>query len=806
MTDLDGDLPPNDESLAVQTLDSKTLEPPKTRLGPAWAIRNRIADMRRQDETRALRRDKIQRWIDGARPYSTKKLEKTGQSDRTNFNPREAEAMLEAAVAPYYSLVFRNPQYASLENSYGTNKQLQAKYSNSIARNYHRMLDEWDEHSYNMQLKFASMILFGIGITMYSDEENWQWATRKLREFLVPEKIPASTRKLPEASYFREISAVDLYKLIDNEDKAREMGWHPERVKAAIVKVAGQAMTSLAGTSIFGSQWNEEYTASLRRGDCCWNTDTAQIRLSGYFQKEFSGKISHCIFIDEPVPSSATTEQDEEFLLFKKVEQFDSFKQIVHAFFHDVGTGEWHSVRALGPKIRDLTVANAQLFCTMIDGAMKGSVFLFQAQDAVSEQVSQMIEIAGANIIPSGLKLEQNRIADSLEGPINVRREVQNTLQTTSAQYTARVSGENSEPTLGQAQLNFRNQQQLSESDADHYLKSLDGLLEETLRRALAMGVRCYKKHHPQDEPPEEYQDEVPSFPNDAEEGAYWLVRRCVMEDQVPIEALEWKWICNVKATRGAGGGSPAAVDISTRELISLLPTMDERSRRNALRQRVAFLMGANNVDEYYPPFDEADLPDDHAALATLENNALRTEGGEVLLTPLQDHVIHFKYHFADCGQDLQTLQTGQSKRNPVEVLVHLHQAGAHLMAHLNQIAGDETRKDVFEKMEAALIQLSKMTDQLQQQVMEAMKAQQQPQGPSPEMVAAIMKVQGDLAIKEKKAQGDMALKAEKQAATNRIKDVTSAFNMYLQNREAQQKQQLALQDAAQPEPNLRVA
>ena len=794
----DIDLPPNDESLAVQTLQVPSLEPPKTRLGPAWAIRNRIFEMRKKDRDRADRRDKIQRWIDGARPLSAAKLDKTGQRDRTNFNPREAEAMLETAIAPYYSMVFRNPQYASLECRYGNNKAMQAKWSTDIARGYHELLEGWDEHSYNMQLKFASMILFGVGITMYTDEENWQWQTRKLREFLVPDGIPASTKKLPEACYFRSISPVDLYKLIENEKSAKEMGWFPDRVKRTIVKVAGQALQNVNGQSLFGSDWNEEYTASLRRGDTCWNTEAAQLKLSGFFVKEFSGKISHCIFIDDPVPTAPGSTEDEHLMLFKKVEQFDSFKQICHIFFHDVGTGEWHSVRALGPKIRDLTVANAVLFCSMIDGAIKGSVYLFQAKDAGSEQVSQMIEIAGANIIPSGLELMQNRIADSLEGPINVRREVQNTLQTTSAQYLARISGENSEPTATQAQLNFRNQAQLSESQSDHYLKSLDPLHEETLRRALAMGVHCYKKHHPEDEPPEQYEDEELTFKNDAEEGAYWMVRYLVIDCQVPIEALEWKWICNVKATRGAGGGSPAAVDISTRELLTLLPTMDERSRRNALRQRAAFLMGQNNVDEYYPPFDEADFPDDNAALAVLENNALRQEDGEVLITPLQDHVIHFQYHFADCTQDLQALQSGQSKRNAVQVLVHLHQAGPHLRAHLNQIQGDKTRETQYEQMESAWIQLSKITDELQQQVMEQMKAQQQPQGPSPEMVAAMMKVQGELGLKKEKQEGEMALKAQKQASANHIKDVTSAFNMFLKNRESQQNQQIAAQESMQ--------
>lgn len=802
MTDT-SDLPPTDESLAVQTLQVPSLEPPETRVGPTWALRNRIQRLRTNDEVRAKRRDKIQAWVDGARPYDSQRLLDNGMGDRTNFNPREAEAMLEAASAPYFSLVFRNPLYCSISCSYGTNRQQQAEWSDKISRSGHQMLDEWDEFDYQMQLKFQHMILYGIGLPMFTDDENWQWQARKMSEFLVPDDIPSSIKKLPEGVYFRKISPVDLFKLIDNEKTATDMGWFPMKVKKAIVKVAPQSTKSLSG-SMFGAEWSEEWTASLRRGDVLWNDENAQIRLAGYLIKEFDGRITHCILIDDPLVAET---DDEDLLIFKKIGQFENFEQVVQPFFHDIGTGEWHSVHALGPKIRDLTIANARLFCTMIDGAMKGSVFLFQALDSTGEEVSQMIEIAGANIIPHTLSLQQNKIADSLEGPINVRREVQSTLQTTSAQYLARTSGENSEPTLGQAQLNFRNQQQLSEADTDRYLKRFDRLLKEMFRRALIMGVRCYKKHHPEDAPPED-EYEVPSFPNDAEEGAYWFVKRCV-DNNVPLDALDPKWICSVKATRGAGGGSPAAVDISTRELITLLPTMGERERRNALRQRVAFLMGQNNVDEYYPPFDQADMPDDNAALATLENNALRQEDGEVLITDLQDHVIHFTYHYADAVQDLQALQTGQSKRGPVQVLIHLHQAGPHMKAHLNQIEGDMTRKDQFDKMNAAWIQLSKATDQLQQQTEEALQAQQKQQAaqqpqPDPAMMAALVKVRGDLALKETKMKGDLALKAQKQQQMMRLKDLQSAADMSLKTREAQQ--QAALNVLAAPTQNREAA
>lgn len=794
------DLPPSDESLAVKTLDVPSLTPPETRVGKVWAIRERISEFRRLDRTRADRRNKIQRWFDGARPYSQAKLVSSGQGERTNFNPREADSMADAAKTPYYGLVFRNPQFASISCRYGTNKQRQAQWSASVSRSFHTMLEDWDEFDYNMQLKQWQMVIFGTGLPMFPDSENWQWQSRKMHEFLVPDDIPSSIKKLPEAVYFRKISPVDLFKLIDKEGAAKTMGWFPDRVKRAIVKVAPQAMGETTFGAQYGDDWNENYTASLRRGDVQWNAKTAQIKLSGHLIKEFDGRITHSILIDDPQPTS-TADEDVDLLLFQKIGQYECFEQVAQPFFHDIGTGEWHSVRALGPKIRDLTMANARLFCTMIDGAGKSAVFLLQAKDSSSEEISQLIEINGANVIPSGLELQQNRIGESLEGAMSVRHEIQSTLQTTSAQYVPRVSGENSEPTLGQAQLNFQNQQQLSSADADRYLKTLDRLYREMLRRALIMGVKCYKRHHP-DEPPAD-DEPVPTFADDAEEGAYWFVRRAI-EDQTPIEALDFKWIGTVKATRGTGGGSPAATDISTKELISMSPTMDPRGKRNAFRARASFLMGQSNVDEFYPPFDEADLPNDHAALATLENNALRTPDGEVLITPLQDHQIHFDYHYGDSVKDLQELQQGpqqqqqpmpgQEPRTPVQVLTHLHNSGPHMKAHLKEMEGDPTMEAHFKVREQAWNDLSKMVDQLQQQVVESLQAQQQPQPQmDPALIASIIKAKGDLAIKDYTAKGKLAIQAQSQQAKNRLKDLDAAFQMNLQKRQA-------AMEASQPE------
>jgi Asp-tRNA(Asn)/Glu-tRNA(Gln) amidotransferase C subunit len=273
----------------------------------------------------------------------------------------------------------------------------------------------------------------------------------------------------------------------------------------------------------------------------------------------------------------------------------------------------------------------------------------------------------------------------------------------------------------------------------------------------------------------------------------------------VPKEALDFKCVRRVKAVRSIGYGSPAMRELVSSKLGAMLPMMDETSRRNAQRTMLAPYVGQSQVDAYFPPASDAGIPDDHAALATLENNALRTPNGEVLVTPNQNAVTHFQIHFSDLADHFKQLQAKQAQ--PLEVLLHAHQAGPHMRQHLNTLVNDPTRKDQLAPMEAAYQHISKMTDQLQQQTMQATKAQQAqqqqeapPPQPDPQAIAALAKVRGDLNLKAMKAHGDLQLKAQKQDALLKLKDAQTAHDMRLKTATAMQPPIVAAEpSAAQP-------
>jgi hypothetical protein len=238
---------------------------------------------------------------------------------------------------------------------------------------------------------------------------------------------------------------------------------------------------------------------------------------------------------------------------------------------------------------------------------------------------------------------------------------------------------------------------------------------------------------------------------------------------------MTFKNIRKVHAVRSLGYGSPQLRDMATKELVGMIPLMDEVSRNHALRTRAASLpgIGQSMVDQFFPPIEKMGVPEAHASFATTENNALRTLGGKALVEPQQNHSIHFDTH----AKDIQAHQ--QEQPDPAQLLIHLEQAGPHMAKHLQYISGDPTRKAEVKQKQAQLDGLAKMTDQLSQQVQEAAQAAQQGNGQQPqqdsETLVGLAKVHGELGLKAEKQQGDMLLKARKQMVDEKLKDAKTA-------------------------------
>jgi hypothetical protein len=764
----------------TQEPDGK-FEIPESCIGSAADARTTISTLVQAEGLRATRRAKINGMWNGNPPWPGL-LKAKGQGERANFTLREFEGFVSAAKTPYYALAFKADRFAQFTIDYGNADPGQlAEWAGKIATRYQYALEDWDGLDMNMQHSQVQMVVHGIGPMMWEDEWDWRSDSRNAGQLLLPDDASADIDKWDTAGCRRSYLPSELWKKIRNESAATARKWNVPAVKRAIMNAGPENLKTGFGMNY------EYYEAELRKGSMGYDAKSKRIFVADLFQKEFDGKISHFIVlqVDEPTTEDNSEKPaDDDFgFLFRKIGRFDSYAQIVCPFLFDVGPDKQAlSVKGAGPKIFDFCSASDRLTMRTLDGAMKAAGIIVQAKDGKSLQEAAFTDTSGGTIIGPGYDAQQQRIAPDLQSPLLAKRTLSMILSDNTGNYMQRLKESNPAPTLGQEQLTVQRESVLGDHDASRYCKYLDRFHRETFRRLLAMGKKLFASR--KDVAPDK--DEKSESLTTSEKGALKFYKSLVVNDGIPEEILEFENFCRIMATRLVGNGSSQMRTIIGEKMLGMIPMMNERGRTFTQRMVVSGLAGETVADATFPAYDTPDIVDQNVSVATMENNFLRMPGAKLRVSPDQDDIAHFGIHMQFVGEVGQGVQAGQV--DPHELLVVLEQAGPHTYEHIQEVAGDPTRKQQVKGMMEAWMQMSKMTDQLAQQVaeMDAAAAAQQPQqAPDPDLIAALAKVNGDLAIKARAQEGKFLLQAQKQNFTMSQKDKEAAHSMRLKNFEA---------------------
>ena len=657
----------------LATLDPETGERPSSRLGHAGNARQLVQRLKDEDQTRMWRYTRIQGLMDGNPPWSHQKLVDIGQGHRANFNLRESEGIVEAAKTPYYDLVFEVPQFAAIMFGLeGVEPHVMKEWSDVLTEEYSETLYGWDGFDTEIQLHQWQMIVNGVGPLFWPHYIGWHSEATKARKVLVPQETKANTGQLELAVVLHSYRADELESFIvkggTNEPDGE--GWNIPLCRKAIIDSATREMRQEWGMENY-----DLFQRAIRTGDIFYGIHRSdRIYVASLFVKEFGGKVSHYMITDQTLGIEQSPQENleqETGYLFKRRNKFNDFSEVVCPFFFDSGPdGTWHSVKGLGPKIYDFCDISNRTFCQMLDGSVIGSGLTLEAQDANALPETQISLVGGATVVSPGYKVAQTRIAEALQGAMSMRRELQSVLEHNTGSYR-QPAEEKPQPTYGQEQLAYQQQALLTKGATNRYYNNLDKWHRETLRRLMDPMQR-------------------PTVPGGEEAIAFKA--RCILRG-VPEEVFKFQFIKSVVSTRSLGYGSPQIRDMATKELVGMIPYMNEIGRNHALRSRAASLpgIGMRGVDAYFPPIEKTGVPDAHAALAVLENNALRQPGGKALVEPQQNHSIHFDTHMKDSMEHAQ--QPGQ---NPVQVLQHLENSGPHMSQpqceHIVHLAGAPLR------------------------------------------------------------------------------------------------------------------
>jgi hypothetical protein len=775
---------------STDSIDLKGIEDgkaPKSRLSDASKACEIVDTLVRANAVRAGAWAKVKGQLDGNPPFDQGALRRNAQANRTNVNFREAEGIHNSAVAPFYDLFAEAPYYAEVQCDHG-NEADRIRYSKVQTGHFDRMLKEWDRFDFCVTKIINDRTGFGHGFAMWPDNESWRPDPVEFHRVLVPDGTNASIDEELDVIVVRqEYNLIRLWTHVMNPEAAKAAGWDRDATLRAMYHATPEGRGDASSKEGDFQLWCQQ---RLRNNDISESVRSKTVSAAHLLVREYDGKISHFIVPEKATPNTPGTsgaKDNNTKFLFERIGQYESFRQVLAAFFYDIGDGTWHSVKGLLVKLYPFVALKDRLNCATIDNAHMNMSLLLQAASKDALNDLQLLRVGSVSIIPPGLTVQQHQLIGRMEESLVVERHLDNKLQTNIGQYRKLPRREVGNPETATAEaIDAQKEAMLSKSAVNRWYAELDFFYEEIYRRASNPKLR-------------------PGTP--ANDAALAFQRRCV-EDGVPKEAIGK--VRSVRAFRNIGNGSIFMRQAAFQNSLALVPMFNEEGRNNWLDDAIGNLFSPEVIARYNPKPEQMTGVQEQANLAMIENGAIH-DGINPIVAATQNHVVHADIHLKMASDAAASLMDGQGG-DPMKVYSVLDIVGQHVLQHLSQFANDPTRQKQFKALEATWKKLAQFQTQLEGQIRQMVQqqqaqAQQQQQMMTDEQMKQA-KVQNDIerrtakdaqSMEQKQRKADQALAINARAAqqAEAIADITTAADLKRQQEKAD-----AQAEAAKKAPN----
>jgi hypothetical protein len=634
-----------------------------------------------QDEDAAYLRARAQALVNGEAPYDAEELKSKGLTHVVNANFGEANAIMEAALAPYIELQNGVPRIANvIMDSYEGDSN---EDSEIISEEFDWMLKEWSDHAYNMQLLSREFVGDGVGVAMWPDERSIFWEPCGLKDFKVARDTKVSDEAIEVAIVQRSMSVSELYHYIRNPKAAKALGWNLNAVKQAIWK----ASTKRDQWKNYTAHW-EDFEREIKENDL-YAGESAYHRaqlIYGY-NREFDGKFTQLI-----------GSRDSSDFLYERYSRYGNVNQCFVIFTYGVGQGTFHTIRGLKQKIYNQIQISNRVLCQSAQAAITAGLIQLQG-DAEAIQDFQYIEVGPYTFIPSGLtpiQLQPPSIATQGLPVYNLMSQV---LQNNTGSYRSRqTSPDGQARSATEVVQQARQESTLNAAALELFYTPYNKLLTEQYRRAVNPYLTANDKG-----------------------GALALEfrRRCARRG-VSVERM--RQFLKVTAFRAMGDGSPVMTEMASRQLMELYSLMDEKGKENTLRSVIAGISGVGWQKVNLFVSDKGPRRTIDYDIANLENGNLR-QGIQQMVHDSQNHAVHIEAHIPMIAEIIEAHR--QQQMADEQAMQILRPAADHVTEHLVLFSNNSYRAQEVRELRRQLQNLTAYIDELEQQVINRMMAQQ---------------------------------------------------------------------------------
>jgi len=655
--------------------------PPKKRIKSSDSLVSIADKYIEQDEDAAYLRARAQALVNGEAPYDAEELKSKGLTHVVNANFGEANAIMEAALAPYIELQNGVPRIANvIMDSYEGESN---EDSEIISEEFDWMLKEWSDHSYNMQLLSREFVGDGVGVAMWPDERSIFWEPCGLKDFKVARDTKVSDEAIEVAIVNRSMSVSELYRYIRNPKAAKTLGWNLNAVKQAIWK----ASTKRDQWKNYTAHW-EDFEREIKENDL-YAGESAYHRaqlIYGY-NREFDGKFTQLI-----------GSRDSSDFLYERYSRYGDVNQCFVIFTYGVGQGTFHTIRGLKQKIYNQIQISNRVLCQSAQAAITAGLIQLQG-DAEAIQDFQYIEVGPYTFIPSGLtpiQLQPPSIATQGLPVYNLMSQV---LQNNMGSYRSRqVTPEGQQRSATEVVQQARQESTLNAAALELFYTPYNKLLTEQYRRAVNPLLTANDKG-----------------------GALALEfrRRCARRG-VSVERM--RQFLKVTAFRAMGDGSPVMTEMASKQLMELYSLMDEKGKENTLRSVIAGISGVGWQKVNLFVSDKGPRRTIDYDIANLENGNLR-QGIQQMVHDSQNHAVHIEAHIPMVAEIIEAHR--QQQMADEQAMQILRPAADHVTEHLVLFSNNSYRAQEVRELKRQLQNLTAYIDELEQQVINRMMAQQ---------------------------------------------------------------------------------
>lgn len=655
--------------------------PPKKRIKSSDSLVSIADKYIEQDEDAAYLRARAQALVNGEAPYDAEELKSKGLTHVVNANFGEANAIMEAALAPYIELQNGVPRIANVVmDSYEGDSN---EDSEIISEEFDWMLKEWSDHAYNMQLLSREFVGDGVGVAMWPDERSIFWEPCGLKDFKVARDTKVSDEAIEVAIVQRSMSVSELYHYIRNPKAAKELGWNLNAVKQAIWK----ASTKRDQWKNYTAHW-EDFEREIKENDL-YAGESAYHRaqlIYGY-NREFDGKFTQLI-----------GSRDSSDFLYERYSRYGNVNQCFVIFTYGVGQGTFHTIRGLKQKIYNQIQISNRVLCQSAQAAITAGLIQLQG-DAEAIQDFQYIEVGPYTFIPSGLtpiQLQPPSIATQGLPVYNLMSQV---LQNNTGSYRSRQATPDGQArSATEVVQQARQESTLNAAALELFYTPYNKLLTEQYRRAVNPYLTANDKG-----------------------GALALEfrRRCARRG-VSVERM--RQFLKVTAFRAMGDGSPVMTEMASKQLMELYSLMDEKGKENALRSVIAGISGVGWQKVNLFVADKGPRRIIDFDIANLENGNLR-QGIQQMVHDSQNHAVHIEAHIPMIAEIIEAHR--QQQIPDEQAMQILRPAADHVTEHLVMFSSNSFREREVKELKRQLQNLTAYIDELEQQVINRMMAQQ---------------------------------------------------------------------------------